>query len=88
MDVNASCQCLSTLLLCCYCGKPGHFEFYCPQGLEVHYLLPAEQEELLMQLLATKDAVGAPSLDTAVLETVSEELVVGNTPSLEVEEDF
>ena len=41
-----------------------------------------------MQLLAAKDAISAPSLDTAVLETVSEELVVSNPPSLEAEKDF
>ena len=41
-----------------------------------------------MQLLAAKDTIGTPCLDTVVLETVHEELAVGNPPSLEVGEDF
>ena len=88
MDVDASQQCSSTLLLCCRCGKPGHFVRYCPQGLEVWYLSPAEQEELLMQLLTVKDATGMSLPDMAASEPPLKEAVNAAVPLLEVEEDF
>ena len=88
MDVDASWQRSSTPLLCRRCGKPGHFAHYCSQGLEVCYLSPTEQEELLMQLLAAKDAAGMPLLDMAVPEPPSEEAVNAAIPLPEAEEDF
>ncbi|KAG6870298.1 hypothetical protein C0995_013998, partial [Termitomyces sp. Mi166 len=72
MEVNASCQHASTPLLCHCCKKPGHFARYCPQGLEVRYLSPSEQEELLLQLLAAKDASGDPSPDASLVDQSSE----------------
>ena len=55
---------------------------YCLQGLEVQYLSSAEQEELLMQLLAAKDAAGMPSLDTAASESPLAEEVNAAIPLL------
>ncbi|KAG6858821.1 hypothetical protein C0995_013706 [Termitomyces sp. Mi166 len=46
-----------------------------------------EQEELLLQLLAAKDAAGAPSLDNPVLELTLEE-ANGCFSSPELEGDF
>ncbi|KAG5329294.1 hypothetical protein C0989_010003 [Termitomyces sp. Mn162] len=74
IDVDASHQQSSTLLLCQHCGKAGHFARYCPQRLEVHYLSSSEQEELLAQLLAVCNAAGTPSPDA--LTTVSPTEVV------------
>ena len=57
--------------------------------LQVRYQSPAEQEELLLQLLAAKDAAGTPSPDTAASESPSEEAVnAAAVPLLEAEEDF
>ncbi|KAG6871819.1 hypothetical protein C0995_016152 [Termitomyces sp. Mi166 len=86
MEVDASHQCASTPLLCHHCRKPGHFACYCPQELEVHYLFPSEQEELLLQLLAAKDALGDPSPDALLVDLSSE--VSPAAPSTEQEEDF
>ena len=69
MDVDSSRQWANIPLLCRRCGTPGHFARRCPLGLEVRYLAPEEQEELLLQLLAAKDAAGAPSPDVAAPET-------------------
>ena len=88
MDIDASWQCFSTPLLCYKCRKLSHFVHYCSQGLEVWYLSLVEQEELLMQLLAVKDATGMPSLDMAVLEPSSEEVVNTAAPLPKAEEDF
>ncbi|KAG6892076.1 hypothetical protein C0995_005630 [Termitomyces sp. Mi166 len=86
MEVDASHQRASTSLLCRRCKKPSHFACYCPQGLEVHYLSPSEQEELLLQLLAAKDASGDPSPDASLVDRSSEVSPAG--PSTEQEEDF
>ncbi|KAG6867092.1 hypothetical protein C0995_005688, partial [Termitomyces sp. Mi166 len=86
MEVDASCQRALTPLLCCHCKKPSHFACYCPQGLEVHYLSPSEQEELLLQLLAAKDTLGDPSPDASLVDQSSEVSPAG--PSTEQEEDF
>ncbi|KAG6894253.1 hypothetical protein C0995_014745, partial [Termitomyces sp. Mi166 len=86
MEVDTSHQHASTPLLCRCCKKPGHFACYCPQGLEVHYLSPSEQEELLLQLLAAKDASGDPSPDASLVDQSSEVSPAG--PSTEQEEDF
>ncbi|KAG6895621.1 hypothetical protein C0995_012438, partial [Termitomyces sp. Mi166 len=86
MEVDASCQRASTPLLCRHCKKPGHFACYCPQGLEVRYLSPSEQEELLLQLLAVKDTSGDPSPDASLVDWSSE--VSPAAPSTEQEEDF
>ncbi|KAG5719133.1 hypothetical protein E4T56_gene11871 [Termitomyces sp. T112] len=45
-----------------------------PPGLEVHYPSMAEQEELLLQLLAARDAIGALSPDEPTLELTPEEI--------------
>ncbi|KAG6876997.1 hypothetical protein C0993_011196 [Termitomyces sp. T159_Od127] len=68
MDTNAAWQHHLTLLLCWQCEKPGHFIWHCLLGLEVHYFSTAEQEELLLQLLAAKDAAEALSPDELALE--------------------
>ncbi|KAG6881328.1 hypothetical protein C0995_002282 [Termitomyces sp. Mi166 len=86
MEVDASHQRASTPLLCHCCKKPGHFAHYCPQGLEVHYLSSSEQEELLLQLLAAKDASGDPSPDASLVDWSSKVSPAG--PSTEQEEDF
>ncbi|KAG6863113.1 hypothetical protein C0993_012815, partial [Termitomyces sp. T159_Od127] len=61
------------------CKKPGHFAWHCPLDLE--------QEELLLQLLAAKDAAGAPSPDEPALELAQEESGA-YAPLLGPEEDF
>ncbi|KAG6883034.1 hypothetical protein C0995_013205, partial [Termitomyces sp. Mi166 len=86
MEVDASHQCALTPLLCCHCRKPGHFACYCLQGLEVPYLFPSEQEELLLQLLAAKDASEDLSLDASPVNLSSEVSLAA--PSTEQEEDF
>ncbi|KAG6893510.1 hypothetical protein C0993_000941, partial [Termitomyces sp. T159_Od127] len=53
----------------------------------VRYLSTAEQEELLLQLLAAKDAAGAPSLDEPAPELAQEESGA-YAPLLGPEEDF
>ncbi|KAG6897751.1 hypothetical protein C0995_010184, partial [Termitomyces sp. Mi166 len=55
-------------------------------GLEVHYLSPSEQEKLLLQLLAVKDALGDPFPDASLVDLSSE--VSPAAPSTEQEEDF
>ncbi|KAG5335977.1 hypothetical protein C0989_012440 [Termitomyces sp. Mn162] len=87
MDVDAAQQLHAALLLCQKCKKPGHFAQHCSLGLEVHYLSAAEQEELLLQLLAAKDAAGALLLDEPSLELTLEEANVSTSP-LELEGDF
>ncbi|KAG6892408.1 hypothetical protein C0995_003918, partial [Termitomyces sp. Mi166 len=86
MEVDASGQCASTPLLCHCCKKPGHFACYCPQGLEVRYLSPSEQEELLLQLLAAKDTSGNPSPNASLVNLSSEASPAAL--STEQEEDF
>ncbi|KAG5335984.1 hypothetical protein C0989_012412 [Termitomyces sp. Mn162] len=58
-----------------------------PPGLEVHYPSMAEQEELLLQLLAARDATGALSPDEPTLELTPEEISACASP-LELVEDF
>ncbi|KAG6859235.1 hypothetical protein C0993_004243 [Termitomyces sp. T159_Od127] len=87
MDVDAARQHHPTLLLCRRCKKPGHFAWHCPLGLEVRYLSTAEQEELLLQLLAAKDAAGAPSPDELAPELAQEESGA-YAPLPGLEEDF
>ncbi|KAG6874862.1 hypothetical protein C0993_011893 [Termitomyces sp. T159_Od127] len=52
---------------------PGIPMDHCLLGLEVRYLSTAEQEELLLQLLAAKDAAGAPSPDEPAPKLAQEE---------------
>ncbi|KAG6883127.1 hypothetical protein C0993_007722 [Termitomyces sp. T159_Od127] len=73
MDVDVARQHHPTLLMCRQCKKPGHFAWHCPLGLEVHYLSIAEQEELLLQLLAAKNAARAPSPDEPAPELAQKE---------------
>ncbi|KAG6883301.1 hypothetical protein C0993_006927 [Termitomyces sp. T159_Od127] len=87
MDVGVAQQHHPTLLLCQRCKKPGHFARHCPLGLEVCYLSTTEQEELLLQLLAAKDAAGAPSLDEPAPELAQEESGA-YAPLPGLEEDF
>ncbi|KAG6880913.1 hypothetical protein C0993_003685 [Termitomyces sp. T159_Od127] len=82
MDVDAARQHHATPLLCRWCKKPGHFAWHCPLGLEVRYLSTAEQEELLLQLLAAKDTARAPSPELAQEESGA------YAPLLGPEEDF
>ncbi|KAG5329303.1 hypothetical protein C0989_009953, partial [Termitomyces sp. Mn162] len=72
MDVDMAQQLHMAPLLCQRCKKPGHFAWHCPLGLEVCYLSTVEQEELLLQLLAAKDAARALSLDKPSLELTPE----------------
>ncbi|KAG6874609.1 hypothetical protein C0993_000186, partial [Termitomyces sp. T159_Od127] len=69
------------------CKKPGHFAWHCPLGLKVHYLSTAEQEELLLQLLATKGAAGALSPDEPAPELAPEKSGAC-APLSSPEEDF
>ncbi|KAG5338916.1 hypothetical protein C0989_005603 [Termitomyces sp. Mn162] len=87
MDVDAAQQLHAALLLCQRCKKPGHFAQHCPLGLEVHYLSTVEQEELLMQLLATKDATRALLPNKLAPELTPEEINACASPP-ELEEDF
>ncbi|KAG6894104.1 hypothetical protein C0993_012337, partial [Termitomyces sp. T159_Od127] len=87
MDVDAAQQHHSAPLLCRRCKKPGHFAWHCPLGLEVCYLSTTEQEKLLLQLLAAKNATGAPSLDELALELAWEESGAC-VPLPGLEEDF
>ncbi|KAG6882725.1 hypothetical protein C0993_009408 [Termitomyces sp. T159_Od127] len=87
MDVDAAQQHYPTPLLCWQCKKPRHIAWHCPLGLEVCYFSTAELEELLLQLLAAKDAAGAPSPDEPALELAPEESgICAPLPGLE--EDF
>ncbi|KAG5729765.1 hypothetical protein E4T56_gene914 [Termitomyces sp. T112] len=78
MDMDAARQLHAALLLCQRCQKPGHFAMA---------LLPVpgvEQEELLLQLLAVKDATRAPLLDEPTLELTPEEIsACASPPELE-----
>ncbi|KAG5348644.1 hypothetical protein C0989_009262 [Termitomyces sp. Mn162] len=87
MDVNATWQLHAALPLCQRCQKPGHFAWHCLLGLEVCYLSMVEQEELLLQLLATKDAAGTLLLDEPTMELTPEKISVCTSPP-ELEEDF
>ncbi|KAG5351022.1 hypothetical protein C0989_008277 [Termitomyces sp. Mn162] len=87
MDVDAARLLHAALLLCQRCKKPRHFAWHCSLGLEVCYLSMAKQEELLLQLLAAKDAAGAPLLDKPMPKLTLEEASVCTSP-LEQEEDF
>ncbi|KAG5333938.1 hypothetical protein C0989_004597 [Termitomyces sp. Mn162] len=87
MDVDTAKQLCAMPLLCQRCQKPRHFVQHCPLDLEVHYLAMAEQEELLPQLLAVKDAAGAPLSDKPILELTLEEISACASPP-ELEEDF
>ncbi|KAG5350315.1 hypothetical protein C0989_011627 [Termitomyces sp. Mn162] len=87
MDMDAAQQLHVALLLCQRCKKPGHFAWYCLLGLEVCYLSTVEQEELLLQLLATKDTARAPLLDEPMPELILEEASMCTSP-LELEGDF
>ncbi|KAG6873022.1 hypothetical protein C0993_001761 [Termitomyces sp. T159_Od127] len=73
MDVDTARQHHAAPLLCQRCKKPGHFARHCPLGLKVHYLSTAEQEELLLQLLAAKNAARAPSPDEPAPKLAQEE---------------
>ncbi|KAG5341911.1 hypothetical protein C0989_007072 [Termitomyces sp. Mn162] len=87
MDVDVAQQLCAALLLCWKCKKPGHFVWHCLLGLEVCYLSTVEQKELLLQLLAAKDAARALSLDKPMLELTPEEASMCTSPP-ELEEDF
>ena len=50
--------------MCCQCKKPGHWAHSCLEGLDMHYLSTNKQDVLIMELLATKDAVSVPSLES------------------------
>lgn len=73
MDVDASRQRAPLPLSCRRCGAQGHFARHCPRGLEVRYLSPEEQEELLLQLLAARDIAGVPSPDTPIPEETAKD---------------
>ncbi|KAG5339366.1 hypothetical protein C0989_004568 [Termitomyces sp. Mn162] len=87
MDVDTARQLHTAPLLCQRCQKPRHFAQHCLLGLEVHYLSTVEQKELLLQLLAAKDAARAPPLDEPMPELTLEEISVCAPPP-ELEEDF
>ncbi|KAG5349906.1 hypothetical protein C0989_001316 [Termitomyces sp. Mn162] len=87
MDVDVAHQLCTALLLCQRCKKPGHFARHCLLGLEVCYVSIAEQEELLLQLLAAKDTAGALLLDELKPELTPEKDDMCSSP-LEFEGDF
>ncbi|KAG6881205.1 hypothetical protein C0993_002408, partial [Termitomyces sp. T159_Od127] len=87
MDVDTVRQHHPAPLLCWQCKKPEHFAWHCLLGLEVRYLSTVEQEELLLQLLAAKNAAGALSPDELAPELAQEESGT-YTPLLGLEEDF
>ncbi|KAG6899705.1 hypothetical protein C0993_007716 [Termitomyces sp. T159_Od127] len=87
MNIDATQQHHPASLLCRQCKKPEHFTWHCLLGLEVPYFSIVEQEELLLQLLAVKDAARAPSPDKPAPELALEESGACTLlPSLE--EDF
>ncbi|KAG5348684.1 hypothetical protein C0989_008933 [Termitomyces sp. Mn162] len=87
MDVDMAQQLHTALLLCQRCKKPRHFAWHCPLGLEVHYLSAAEQEKILLQLLAAKDAARALLLDELPPELTPKEANMSTSPP-ELEGDF
>ncbi|KAG6859479.1 hypothetical protein C0993_003877 [Termitomyces sp. T159_Od127] len=87
MDVDAAQQHHAALLRCRWCKKPGHFARHCLLGLKVHYLSTMEQEKLLLQLLAAKDAARAPSSNEPAPE-LAQEKSGAYAPLLGPEEDF
>ncbi|KAG5730948.1 hypothetical protein E4T56_gene7122 [Termitomyces sp. T112] len=90
MDVDTARQLCAAPPLCWRCQKPGHFAWHCLLGLEVCYLFIVEQEELLLQLLAVKDAAGALLLDEPTpeltLEKIKNETAFSNALHSETEE--
>ncbi|KAG6898789.1 hypothetical protein C0993_004186 [Termitomyces sp. T159_Od127] len=87
MDADAAQQHHPALLLYRQWRRPRHFAWYCLLGLEVRYLSTMEQEELLLQLLAAKDAARALSPDELASKLAPEESGTC-TPLLGLEEDF
>ncbi|KAG5352452.1 hypothetical protein C0989_002288 [Termitomyces sp. Mn162] len=87
MNMDAAQQLHAMPLLCQRCKKPGHFALHCLLSLEVHYLSTVEQEELLLQLLAMKDAARAPLPDEPMLELTLKEISTCTSPP-ELEKDF
>ncbi|KAG5348968.1 hypothetical protein C0989_006832 [Termitomyces sp. Mn162] len=79
---------------CEHCQAALHCPTAVPEMLEAWALCMAllpgpgvEQEELLLQLLATKDATRAPLLDEPILELTLEEISACASPP-ELEGDF
>ncbi|KAG6858723.1 hypothetical protein C0995_014448, partial [Termitomyces sp. Mi166 len=58
------------------------------EGLEVHYLSSMEQEELLLQLLAAKNAFGDSSLGASSVDLSSEQVPGPAALPSELEENF
>ncbi|KAG6876567.1 hypothetical protein C0992_012387 [Termitomyces sp. T32_za158] len=50
-----------------------HFACRCPLDLEVCFLAPEEQDELLLQPLAAQDSAGVPLPDAATPDSLEEE---------------
>ncbi|KAG6834994.1 hypothetical protein C0991_012557 [Blastosporella zonata] len=74
MDVDAARQNRTAPSSACRrCGKVGHWARNCPDGLDVRALTFEEQEELIMELLAARDAAGMVSPEAESVETESKE---------------
>ncbi|KAF5377953.1 hypothetical protein D9615_006774 [Tricholomella constricta] len=57
---------------CRRCHQPGHFWRDCPQRFDVRHIMPEELDDLILQLLARKDAIPAgptPASADPILET-------------------
>jgi len=58
MDVDTVWKTCPTPLWGCYrCGEPNHLVKNCPHHLDVQRLTTEQQEELIKDLIALKDAV-------------------------------